>query len=84
MLEEIIVYWHPLAYIHKIILHNIKKQIFSFLWTSRHEKDQMALVRWERLAKPKKEGGWGLKKKILFPKAHATKSFWKVILGEVL
>jgi hypothetical protein len=84
MLEAIIVYWQSLAYIPKSILHKIKKTIFVFLWIGRHEKENMALVRWERLVKPKKEGVWGLKKIFLFPKALATKSLLKVILGEGL
>jgi len=51
--------------------------IFSFLWSSNREKKGAHLVNWERLAKPKHKGGWGIKNIDVFGIALAAKSLWR-------
>jgi len=45
LVKVIHVYWQSLAYIPKGILHKIGINILSFAWTSKHEKEKMALVK---------------------------------------
>jgi hypothetical protein len=33
--------------------------MFSFLWTGKKEKENIHLVNWKRIVKPKMIGGWG-------------------------
>jgi hypothetical protein len=42
------------------------------------------LVKWNTLAKPKKDGGWGLKNIYLFGQALIAKSVWQTMFNEGL
>jgi hypothetical protein len=61
VLENIYVYWLSLEKIPKSILNMIRRQMFSFLWLGNKEIERFHLVNWNRIAKPKKIGGWDLK-----------------------
>jgi len=41
----------------------------------------MALVKWERLTRPNKEEGWGIRNTFHFSKALVAKRLWNVIVG---
>jgi hypothetical protein len=41
------------------------------MWTGKKEKENIHLVNWKRIAKPKKIGGWGFKNIFCFGKALA-------------
>jgi hypothetical protein len=62
----------------------VKRNIFSFLWKGNHVKEKVTLVKWEKLSRPKKERGWGLKNIFHFSKALATKILWNVTVGSRL
>jgi len=70
VLESVPVYWLSLAHVPKSIL----------------EKNQecASLVKWNTLAKPKNDGGWGLKNIYLFDQALVTKSLWWLLFNEGL
>jgi hypothetical protein len=53
VLEVILVYWHTMAYIPKVVLETIKKKCFKFMWTRKRENEGIPLVKWQSLAKPK-------------------------------
>jgi hypothetical protein len=80
VLESILVYWLSMAKIPKSILDIIRRRMFSFLWTSKKEKASIHLVNWNRIAKPKKNGGWGFKNILCFGKSLATNNFWRSLL----
>jgi hypothetical protein len=61
VLEIIYVYWISLAKIPISGINNIRRRMFSFLRTSKKYKEAMHLIRWKRMEKPKKTGGWGIK-----------------------
>jgi hypothetical protein len=50
------------------------------LWSGIKEKEGLHLVKWNKIAKPKKEGGWGIKNIYLFGRALATKSLWRCLM----
>jgi hypothetical protein len=76
VLESISVYWMSLAKIPKCVLNNIRRIIFSFLWSGKKEKECMHLTRWKKIGKPKKDGGWGIKNIYIFGQALSVKSLW--------
>jgi hypothetical protein len=73
-------YWLSLAKIPKSILNNIRRRMFSFLWTGKKIKEEIHLISWKKIAKPKKVGGWGIKNIFSFGKALAAKSLWRCLM----
>jgi hypothetical protein len=73
-----------LSWIPKGILEKARKMSFSYLWRGKSENWVMPWVRWERIAKPKALGGWGLKNIFLFSKSLAAKSVWRLITTKIL
>jgi hypothetical protein len=51
------------------------------LWTCNKEIESIHLVNWNKIAKPKKIGGWGFKNILCFGKALAAKSLWRSLFG---
>jgi hypothetical protein len=80
VLESIHVYWLSLAKIPKSILNTIRRRMFSFLWTGKKTKEGIHLTSWNKIAKPKKLGGWGIKNIFTFGKALAAKSLWRCLM----
>jgi hypothetical protein len=44
MMEGILVYWHPLAYILKEMVEKIRKKCFSYPWTRKGEREGIPFV----------------------------------------
>jgi hypothetical protein len=84
VLEAIVVFWHALDFITKGVLETIRKKCFKFLWYRKIENEEICLVKWKNIAKPKEEGGWGLKNIHFFGNSLAAKSLWRVIKSEGL
>jgi hypothetical protein len=80
VLESILVYWLSFAKIPKSILNTIRRKMFSFLWTGKKIKEGIHLISWNKIAKPKKMGGWGIKNIFTFGKALAAKSLWRCLM----
>jgi hypothetical protein len=79
VLENILVYWLLLSRIPRLVLELIRRRIFRFLWSSHKEKERFHLVKWDRLARPKEFGEWGIKNIFHFGKSLATKSLWRAL-----
>lgn len=80
VLESLPVYSLSLAKIPKSILNNIRRRMFSFLWTGEKIKEGIPLISWKKIAKPKKVGGCGIKNIFSFGKALAAKSLWRCLM----
>jgi hypothetical protein len=73
-------YWLSVVNIPKGILNNIRRRMFSFLWTGKKLKEGMHLINWKKIAKPKKDGGWGIKNIFSFGKSLAEKRLWRCLM----
>ena len=73
VLEAIPVYWMSLLWIPKGILEKAHRICLHFLWSNSKEASVSPWVSWEKIARPKSLGGWGLKNIFLFTKALAAK-----------
>lgn len=80
ILESIPMYWLSLANFTKCTLNNIRRRIFSFLWTGNNLKGGVHMISCKKLYKPKKVGGLGIKNIFIFGKALEAKSLWRVLI----
>jgi hypothetical protein len=80
ILESIFLYWLSLAKLPKNVLNSIRRRMFSFLWSSKKEKEGIHLSNWKKIAKPKKAGGWGIKNIFMFGQDLAAKSLWRSLM----
>ena len=79
VLESLPVYWMALTKFPATILSSIRKLIFSFLWTG-SKLTGYHLCNWEVISKPKKMGGWGLKKIHFFQRALLANTLWRILM----
>eukprot|EP00253_Pinus_taeda_P021333 PITA_21333 len=84
VLEATPVYWMSLAWIPRGILARLQKICCRFLWKGNKQGNLFAWVKWETIARPKKWGGWGIKRLDLFAKALAAKLGWQLITSHSL
>jgi len=61
-----------------------KKAIFLLSLEREIREWVLPWARWDKIAKPKALGGWGLKTIFLFSKALAEKSVWRLITTNIL
>lgn len=54
------------------------------MWSGSKEDSVLPWVAWDKIARPKEWGGWGLKSPIDFSTALAAKSGWRIIAMENL
>jgi len=73
-----------LDWILKSILHIIKQICCRFLWQGQTTGKNFAWFKWERIEKPKKWGGWGLKEPQDIAKALGERLGWKIITSSSL
>jgi hypothetical protein len=73
--------WHSWRFL-LLVLTKIRKLIFDFLWMGGRKEHGIHLCSWEKIAKPKLLGGWGLRNLFIFNRALATKSLWQVLMEE--
>jgi hypothetical protein len=62
-----------LAWIPSKVLEIIRRLCYKFIWSGDQGKKGFTLASWKKLALPKANGGWGLKKPFLFSKALGVK-----------
>jgi len=79
-LESILVYWLSLDKIPKSILNIIRRRMFSFMWTEKKEKEDIHLISWDKIDKPKKLVWWGINNIYTFGKALAAKKLWRCLM----
>eukprot|EP00253_Pinus_taeda_P030815 PITA_30815 len=78
------VYWAALTWVPKGILEKIKRICSRFLWAGSKEDFVLPWVAWDKVARPKEWGGWGIKKLYDFSLSLAAKSSWRLIKLENL
>jgi len=79
VLEATPVFWMALVWIPKRILTRLQHICNRYLWNGNQDKRTFALVSWNKIALPKKWGGWGLKYLTLFAQALAAKMGWTLL-----
>eukprot|EP00253_Pinus_taeda_P004076 PITA_04076 len=84
VLMAIPVYWATLSWIPKGILEKIRRLCYSFLWAGSKEKTVLPWVAWDKIARPKEWGGWGIKRFPEFSLSLAAKLGWRLISMENL
>eukprot|EP00253_Pinus_taeda_P025385 PITA_25385 len=78
------VYWAALTWIPKGILEKIRRLCCRFLWDGAKEEIVLPWVAWDKIARPKAWGGWGIKRLPDFSLSLAAKSGWRLITMENL
>lgn len=78
------VYWAALTWIPKGIMEKIRRLCCRFLWSGSNEKSVLPWVAWDKIARPKDWGGWGVKRLPEFSLSLAAKSGWRLITMENL
>eukprot|EP00253_Pinus_taeda_P014847 PITA_14847 len=84
VLQTMPVFWAALTWIPKGILHKIKRICCRFLWSGAKEDSVLPWVAWDKIARPKEWGGWGIKNLNDFSISLAAKSGWRIISSENL
>eukprot|EP00253_Pinus_taeda_P027771 PITA_27771 len=84
VLQAMPVFWAALTWIPKGILHKIKRICSRFLWSGAKEDSVLPWVAWDKIARPKEWGGWGIKNLNDFSTSLAAKSGWRIISSENL
>eukprot|EP00253_Pinus_taeda_P015318 PITA_15318 len=84
VLLAIPVYWAALTWIPKGIMEKIRRLCCRFLWAGSNEKSVLPWVAWDKIARPKDWGGWGIKRLPEFSLSLAAKSGWRLITMENL
>eukprot|EP00253_Pinus_taeda_P034856 PITA_34856 len=84
VLQAMPVFWAALTWIPKGTLHKIKKLCNRFLWSGSKEDSVLPWVAWDKIARPKDWGGWGIKNLNDFSISLAAKSGWRLITSENL
>eukprot|EP00253_Pinus_taeda_P016010 PITA_16010 len=84
VLLAIPVYWAALTWVPKGVLEKIRRLCNRFLWAGSKESSVLPWVAWEKVARPKEWGGWGIKILPDFRFSLAAKSGWRLIKMENL
>eukprot|EP00253_Pinus_taeda_P024113 PITA_24113 len=84
VLLAIPVYWAALSWIPKGVLEKIRRLCSRFLWAGSSENSVLPWVAWEKIARPKVWGGWGIKRLPDFSLSLAAKSGWRLLSVENL
>eukprot|EP00253_Pinus_taeda_P029860 PITA_29860 len=84
VLQAMPVFWAALTWIPKGTLHKIKRICSRFLWSGAKEDSVLPWVAWDKIARPKEWGGWGIKNLNDFSTCLAAKSGWRIISTENL
>eukprot|EP00253_Pinus_taeda_P013898 PITA_13898 len=73
-----------LTWVPKGVLEKIRRICSRFLWAGSKESSVLPWVAWEKVARPKEWGGWGIKSLPDFRLSLAAKSGWHLIKMENL
>jgi len=84
VLQNILVYWSTLAKFPSFIKKRIRQIITNLLWKRAKNPSGFHLASWSQIAKPKHQGGWGIRDLDLFNKALAAKSMWRALFHKQL
>lgn len=84
VLLAIPVYWAALTWIPKGVMEKIRRICCRFLWAGSKELTVLPWVAWDKVARSKEWGGWGIKRLPDFSTSLAAKSGWRLITIENL
>eukprot|EP00253_Pinus_taeda_P017522 PITA_17522 len=84
VLMAIPVYWDSLTWVPKGILNSIEKLCSRFLWAGSKSKRVILWIAWDKIARPKEWGGWGIKNLACFSQSLAAKLAWRLNSNENL
>lgn len=84
VLQTILVYWITLSWVAKGIPSQIKKICGRIIWAGPKEDDVLPWVTWEKIARPKDKGRWGIKDLSCFSHSLAAKSGWSLLTKDKL
>lgn len=73
-------YWASAFILPKMVMEEIEKLCRGFLWGSTAEKRRPALLAWDDLCAPKKNGGLGLKQIQVWNMAALGKQVWALMM----
>ena len=76
VLQQLAVYWAHLFILPKKILNDIRILMEKFIWGGGREKKTIHLAKWDSLAIPIENGGWGILDMDIFGKSLIIKSLW--------
>eukprot|EP00253_Pinus_taeda_P023068 PITA_23068 len=79
VLLAILVYWAALTWVPKGVMEKIRRICCRFLWAGKNESSVLPWVAWDKVARPKDWGGWGIKILPEFSLSLAAKSGWRLI-----
>ncbi|KAL0387928.1 UNVERIFIED_CONTAM: putative ribonuclease H protein [Sesamum radiatum] len=81
VLSTLHMYWASAFILPKGVLKNLEKKMRKFLWYGSTGSGN-AKVAWERICKPKEEGGLGLHSLITTNQALMLKQLWRIIQND--
>ncbi|KAL0293102.1 UNVERIFIED_CONTAM: hypothetical protein Sradi_6956800 [Sesamum radiatum] len=81
VLSTLHMYWASAFILPKGVLKNLEKKMRKFLWYGSSGSGN-AKVAWERICKPKEEGGLGLHSLITTNQALMLKQLWRIIQND--
>jgi hypothetical protein len=79
ILEGQPVFWMSMESLPRSVLNKIRKLIFHYLWNGRSDSCQYHLCRWDLLARPKRNGGWGFRNLSHFNLALNATMLWRLL-----
>jgi hypothetical protein len=84
VLQSLHVYWLSLVKIPSSILHRIQQLITNFIWRGARKSLGFHLANWKKIARPKDNGGWGIRNLYWFAQSLSSKSCLRGIFGKGL
>ena len=82
VLESIHVYWATVFLLPQAVIDDINSLLKGFLWNQSEKANGRARVAWEKLCKPKTQGGLGLKNLSVWNRAMIVKHLWHVAVDK--
>lgn len=76
------VYWSNVFILPKCIIKKIDTICRNYIWSGKSDRKVMALVSWETICVPKKEGGLGVLQLAQWNNAACCKMLWKLVVNE--
>ncbi|XP_059301838.1 uncharacterized protein LOC132053750 [Lycium ferocissimum] len=77
-------FWGAVFILPQSVLKNVDKKCRDFLWGNNEKDKKMALVSWETVCKPKKEGGLNIKSSKKWNLAFVGKVIWLLVNNKEL
>lgn len=73
------VYWSSVVYIPTSVLKEIEAMCRNFLWHGKEDSNSMALVAWQKVCMPRREGGLGIKQLRTWNRAASGRHLWVIL-----